>query len=324
MAEDHDVLVTDGLFIYDRHFSAMKQAGLNPERLDEPKASTSTLIQNLSGKRGYILGGTESVTDEVVAAADSLEVIVFTGAGYREYIPGHSLATERGIAIANTPGTNADAVAEYTIALILLMTREIPTIGRTGSQNFSTVTALADSTVGIIGLGNVGMAVAAKLRGLGVRSLQYSSRRRKYALEPLYDMHSVDLDTLLSTSDIVTIHAASYQEDPILSSNHLARMKPGSLLVNAAFPEAVHQASLRSELESGRIRAAFDGPPTVGMDDIPLSNWFCSNTQTAYNTRSALDFTSDIATESLIDILTGNPCQNVVNPEYARYANKQD
>src|SRR5207244_3159783 len=118
----------------------------------------------------------------VISAADKLKAIVFTGAGYKEFIPGLAEATAKGIAVANAPGGNAAAVAEYTLTLILAMTRNVFGLGRTGKDNFRTTPSLHDLEVGIIGLGSVGLLVALNLKSLGVNSIRYFTPHRKYHL----------------------------------------------------------------------------------------------------------------------------------------------
>ena len=127
------ILITDSLFFFSEHEKELQEAGYEIDRLDTPTATEEQLVEHLQGKVGYLMGGIEKVTDKVVDAASELKVIIFTGSDWRNFIPGHARATERGIAIANTPGANAFAVSEYTIALILAMVRDVFELGRTGS-----------------------------------------------------------------------------------------------------------------------------------------------------------------------------------------------
>lgn len=160
-------LITDSLFIFPEHEKQLMGAGYEIERLDTPVATEEQLVLAVKGKVGYILGGIEKITDKVIDAADQLKAIIFTGADWINFIPGHKRATERGIAIANTPGANAYAVAEYTIMLILAMTRNIFELGKTGSVKFQTTRSLKQLSVGIIGMGNIGSRVARILKALG-------------------------------------------------------------------------------------------------------------------------------------------------------------
>ena len=109
------ILITDSLFIFPEHEKRLRDAGFEITRLDKPKATEEELIEAVKGKHGYILGGVEHITDKVIVSADVLEAICFTGSDWRHFIPGHESATKKGIAIANCPGVNAAAVAEYPV-----------------------------------------------------------------------------------------------------------------------------------------------------------------------------------------------------------------
>ena len=82
------ILVTDSLFIFPKHEQQLKDAGYEVVRLDKPEASEDELCEAVKGTVGYILGGVEKVTDKVIEAADNLRAIVFSGIGYKGFIPG--------------------------------------------------------------------------------------------------------------------------------------------------------------------------------------------------------------------------------------------
>src|ERR1700710_62447 len=145
-----EVLVTDSLFVYPEHEALLAKNGYSVFRLDKPKATEAELCDAIKGKVGYILGGVESVTARVVDAADTLKVIAFTGSGFSEFIPGHATATAKGIAITAAVGGNANSVAEYTLALILMMTRRIPLLSVRGGSSFLVGDEFQDLTVGVV------------------------------------------------------------------------------------------------------------------------------------------------------------------------------
>src|SRR6266508_4313994 len=86
------ILITDSLFVFPEHESILRSEGYEIIRLDKPDASEQELIKAVEGKVGYILGGIEKVTENVINAADTLRAIVFTGADWRQFIPGHAVA----------------------------------------------------------------------------------------------------------------------------------------------------------------------------------------------------------------------------------------
>lgn len=308
-----EILITDTLFILAEHEQALQDAGYAIERFDTPAATEEELVKHIKGKMGYILGGTEKVTDSVIDAADELRAILFTGADWRNFIPGHASATERGIAIANTPGANAYAVAEYTIALILAMTRNIFELGRTGTKTFETASSLNQLIVGIVGMGTIGSRIARILHALGAQEIIYYSRVRKRDVEEETGARFAELNDLLGRSDIVTLHASKEAGTGFIGKDQLAAMKDGALLVNCGFHGGVDSHALYTELKTGRLRAAQDDPADERFDALPLSTWFNSNASTAFNTREAVKTTSDMAVASLLNLLSTGEDQYKVN-----------
>jgi len=301
------ILITDSLFIFPEHEKQLTDAGYEIERLNTATATEEQLIKHISGKVGYILGGIEKITDKVIDAADQLKVVAFTGADWINFIPGHASATARGIAIVNTPGANAYAVSEYTITLMLAMTRNIFELGRTGTKKFETTPSLNQLTIGIIGMGTIGSRVARILHTLGAKEIIYYSRMQKPDVEKETGARFVPMDDLLTQSDIVTLHASKEAGAGFIGKEQLAKMKDGALLINCGFTGAVNADALFTELQTSRIRAAQDDPVDDRFSSLPFSAWFSSNSHTAYNTHEANKTASDMATKSLLNILeTGN------------------
>lgn len=311
--EKEKILITDSLFIFKEHEEMLRQAGYEIERLDKPAATENELAQAIKGKVGYIIGGIEKVTDKVIETADKLRAVVFTGSDWMQFIPGHAIATKKGILIANTPGANTYAVAEYTIALMLAMTRNIFELGRTGKAAFQTTQSFRELTVGIIGMGNIGSKVASMLKGLETKKLIYYSRRRKPEVEQQTGASFVGLETLLKTSDIVTLHFSKEAGDSFIDKKELSLMKTGALIINCGFTGAINREALFAELESGRLRAAHDDPLGQEFDSLPLSVWFNSNSHTAFNTHEANAVASDMAVKSMLNLLSKKADKYKVN-----------
>lgn len=309
-----NILITDSLFIFPEHEQKLRDAGFEITRLDKPAATEEELIDAVKGKSGYILGGIEHITDKVIESADMLEAICFTGSDWRHFIPGHESATQKGIAVTNCPGANSYAVAEYTMALMLAMTREIFDLGRTGTKTFKTTKSLQDSTVGIVGMGHIGEKVARILKTFGVKEVLYFSRTRKESLEQEIGMRYVSMEELLKASDVVTLHTSKQAGKGYFTKEYLEMMKDGALLVDCSFRGSVDEESLYSELEQGRLRAAFDaGSQEERFKQLPVSVWYVSNTSTAFNTGCANQLASDMATESIINLLTTGTDKYKVN-----------
>ena len=318
MAEK-DILITDSLFIDKTNEEELKRAGFHVTRLDKPEATEEELIVALKGKHGYILGGVEKCTKRVIDSTDSLEAIVFAGAGYQVFIPAWEEATKKGIAIANAPGRNAASVAEYTVTMILVLLRNLFELGRIGTKKFETTMSVRDAIFGIVGMGNVGKMVAYDLKALGAKQILYYNRSRKPELEESLGIKYKSLEELLKDSDVVTLHASKEAGEKYIGTKELKMMKNGAILINASFASAVDFDALKKEIKEGRLKAAYDTPPDGKYDDLPIGGFFTSNSEAAYNTKEALATVSSMVTKSMINLLKSGEDEYLVNPEYKEH-----
>jgi phosphoglycerate dehydrogenase-like enzyme len=304
------ILVTDSLFIFDEHVKQLEDAGYEIERLDKPRATEEELCQALKGKVGYILGGIEQVTDKVIDAADELKAIAFTGSDWRAIIPGWQRALEKGVKIANAPGANAFAVAEFSVAVALAMQRNLFELGRTGDKKFETTKSFKDSIVGVLGAGHIGSKIVIFSRVFQPAKILYFSRSEKDGVEAEYS----DLDSLLSQSDIIFM-ALPGAVGTLFNKEKLHLIKRGSLLVSISPMNVIDFDALLPLLKEGRLRATTDWPiPIQGYKDLPLSTWFNTNDHAAYNTYEAAQKGSDMSTQSLLNLLETGQDQYMVNP----------
>src|SRR5579859_7220581 len=251
------VLITDSLFIFPEHEEKMRAAGLEVERLNKLQATEDELIAALQGKNGYILGGIEEVTDKVIAAANDLRVIAFTGADWAAHIPGHETATKKGIVITNTPGNTTFAVAEFAITLMLMMLRRVMELGGPGKADFITCPSLADVRIGVVGMGRIGERVTRLLLALGAKEVSYYNRTRKPQLESELGITYRDLNELLGTCNVITNHVST-QAGQIFSRDVITHFQPETLFVNAASHLAVDMDALYEAITNRGVRAAFD------------------------------------------------------------------
>jgi glyoxylate reductase len=189
-----------------------------------------------------------------------LKLVANFGVGYDRL--GIEELRRRGIAVANTPGVLSAATADLTFALILAVRRRVvegDARVRRGEWRGSWADGflaeeLTGSTLGIIGLGRIGQAVARRAQGFELRVL-YAQRRRSET-----DLGEFrELDELLAESDLVTIHAPLTPETRgLLDARRLALLRDGAAVVNTARGEIVDESALAAELVSGRLRAGLD------------------------------------------------------------------
>lgn len=308
------ILVTDTLFIFDKHVKQLEEAGFEVVRIEKSDSTEDEMVEAVKGKVGYLIGGIEKVTDKVIDAADELKAIVFVGADWAGYIPGHEAATKKGIAIANAPGANKYAVAEYTITLLLIMLRRVPELSRIGNKSFLTTDSLPDITVGIVGLGKIGEQVVRMLRGLGARKIIYWNRTRKPELEKELKLEYKELEEVVSESDVLTNHLASLA-GVVFDQNLISKLKANAIIINTGSEANFDFDALYEVLKADKARAAFDHKPhDPNFDELPIEVWFCSQGDgTAYNTHLANRIASDMATASVINLLTTGKDQHKVN-----------
>jgi len=296
------VLVTDTLFITDEHIRKIEDSGYVVERLEKADATENELIKALQGKTGYILGGIEKVTSRVIASAKDLKAIAFTGADWQAIIPGWETAKDRGIKISNAPGANSPAVAEFSIALALLMQRNLIEVGRTGDVKFQTTRTLHNATIGVIGAGKIGTRIIKSVLRFEPRKVQYYSRTQKSEIDSL-GVEFTDLNNLLESSDVIFV-AAPGSAGRILDKEAITNIKNDALLVHISPFNMIDFDALLERLKTGSIRAAIDWPaPNEEFLKLPNHIWYNTNNHTAYNTHSVIKLCSDMGTKSLLNLL---------------------
>lgn len=304
------ILITDSLFISSKHEQKLSEAGFEIERLDKPEATEDELVQAIKGKDGYILGGVEKLTNKIIDSADSLKAIVFTGIGYKDFIPNHEYVTGKGIKIANTPDAPTHAVAEWAMTMALAMSRNIFDLGRIGEKKFMTSKGIENQHVGIIGLGRIGKEIAEMLQPFRPASISYFSKHKHNDSQVEYK----ELGTLLQESDIVFLCVSKDAGRHFFGKDQLSQMKDGSLLVTFTAEDIVDEVALLAELKTGRIRVVSDHPiQNTESNDLPMGVWFCFNASNAFNTVTEIKLCSDMATDSMINLLKTGDDQNRVN-----------
>ena len=237
-------------------------------------------------------------------------------------------ATDRGIPVANTPGKNAEAVAELTIAFALLLLRKVPRASRhlldggamtesvyDGREYFGR--EVAGATLGLVGLGHVGREVAPRAQALGFNLIASDP----WVSDPAVPgVEMVKLDDLLARSDIVSIHARATPENHhMFSHEQFERMRPGALLINTARESLVDEDALLDALEQGIVAgAALDvvEHPAAGTSHPLLSvpNVLITP-HIGGATAETLSRGARVAVAAVVDLIAGRPPSPLVNPE---------
>jgi D-3-phosphoglycerate dehydrogenase len=232
----------------------------------EPDLTADDLAARIGGFDGLVVRSTK-VERSVFEAADRLALVVRAGAGTNT-IDTDAAATH-GVFVCNVPGRNAAAVAELTMGLLLAIDRRIPDNvidlreGRWDKARYSKAGGLLGSTIGILGLGSIGLAVAERAAGFGIRvqSLGKTGRAAHVVAraEELGITMCDSLGELLSSSDIVSVHVPSSADTRhLVDEGFLAQLRPGAILLNTSRGDVVDERALLAALEAGAVRAGLD------------------------------------------------------------------
>lgn len=210
-------------------------------------------------------------TARVLDAAPRLRLISIWGTGF-EHVD-LAAAHARGITVTHTPGVNAHAVAEHTVALILAVLRRIPHMDatmRAGNWPRERLTQLEGKTLGIVGLGAIGQRVAALAKPFGVRLLAWT-RTNGDPRAAAAGAQWTPIEMLLGESDVVSLHLRLAPETTnFLSTTRLAMMKRSAILINTARAALVERSALLVALRDGQIAGA--GLDVFHTEPIPASD----------------------------------------------------
>lgn len=288
--------------------------------LSRDKDDERSLISGLDGAWATV-AGSEPYTEAVFDASPNLRAILRWGTGSDAI--DIDAATSAGVAVVTTPGVNAEAVADMALALMLACIRRLHRLDaavRDASWRTEPATGdLAGATVGIVGLGAIGRAVARRLSGFGCRIT---------ALEPNPDpavvaQHQIelvrDLETMLPRLDALTLHIPLTEDSKhLIGAGELALLPRHAVIVNTARGELIDQAALIEALHSGQIAAAgldvFEHEPDVHPDLLACPNAVLIPHlgSATVSTRLAM---ANLAADNLLAALDGKPPPTPLNPE---------
>ncbi|WP_299420967.1 D-glycerate dehydrogenase [Sphingomonas bacterium] len=228
---------------------------------------------------------TDTIDEDVIeAAGDRLKLIANFGNGV-DHID-LKAARARGILVTNTPGVLTDDTADMTMALILSVPRRLAEgekLARSGEWRGWSPGAMlghriGGKTLGIVGMGRIGQAVAVRARGFGLTVHYHNRHRLPEPLEvELGATWHADLDEMLGGSDFVTIHTPhTDQTEHVIDARRLALLKPEAYLINTSRGTAIDEAALIDALEAGRLAGAgldvFEHEPAIDTRLLALAN----------------------------------------------------
>ena len=292
---------------------------------DEGAPSRETLLEEMKDADGLISGLTFRVDDELMAASGKLKVISNYAVGYDNIDV--AAATKRGILVTNTPDVLTAATADLAFLLILATARrafEANEFMRSGKwkvwgPDLLVGMEVSGSTIGIIGMGKIGAAVAKRASGFGMKIL-YTSTKRRTEVEESTGAQFVGLDELLKESDIVTVHCLlNEQTRNMIGEEQFRMMKKTAIFINTARGTIVDQKALYKACAEKWIWAA--GLDVYEKEPVPLDDPILklSNVTTLPHIASASNVARNgmarKAATNLIYALDGKRPPDLLNPE---------
>ena len=301
-----------------------QECDVRANREDRPMGRAD-LLEAVAGADGFLSMITDAVDAELLDAAPRLRVVSNLAVGYNNIDV--AAATARGIVVTNTPGILTEATAELAFALILAAARRVVDLDRRTRAGEWTCWApllflsreVSGKTLGVVGLGRIGRAVARRARAFGMRVLYHSRSRLEAEEERDLGVEYAEKDELLATADFVSLHVPlSAETRHLIGRRELGLMKPTAYLINTSRGPVVDEAALVEALKARRIEGAgldvYENEPMLApglaaLDNAVLLPHVGSAT---VETRTKM---ARMAAENLLSALRGERPAHVVNPE---------
>jgi len=296
----------------------LKQVGQVDVKTGMPKED---LIACIGEYDALAVRSETKVTAEVIAAAKNLKIIGRAGVGVDNIdVP---VASERGIIVVNSPEGNTMAAAEHTVALLLALSRCIPQAqaslkeGKWERSKYMGV-EVYNKVLGVIGLGKIGREVAKRMQSFGMQVLAFDPFLTDESAAAL-GVGKVDVDTLLSGSDYITLHTPKTKDtEKMINDAAFAKMKDGVRIVNVARGGIIDEPALLRAVESGKVAgAALDvfevEKDPAAIKDLVACERIVTTPHLGASTEEAQDKVAVDIAEQIVDVLNGKPARSAVN-----------
>jgi len=291
-----------------------------PERI--PRAE---LLQRVASKDALVCLLTEKIDDELLAAGPGLRIVANVAVGYDNInVPA---CTVRLVVATNTPGGLDETTADFAWTLLMAIARRLlegDQLARSGQWAGWGLDQLCGAdvwgkTLGLVGLGRIGRAVARRAMGFRMRVIYNDAIRAPEEAERDLHVEFVDRDTLFAQSDFISLHVPLLPDTRhLISAERLAKMKPTACLINTSRGPVVDEAALAEALQKGRIAGAaldvYEQEPKIhpglpGLKNVILAPHIAS---ASLETRTKM---ACMAAENVVAKLSGRRPANALNPE---------
>lgn len=276
------------------------------------------LVAALAGADA-VIASSDPYNERTLVACPRLRVLVRWGTGVDTV--DLDACTAAGVLACNAPGLNVEAVADHTLGVMLALARRLTyqtAVMRAGGWEEVRGVDLWRKTVGIVGFGAVGRAVARRLAGFQCRVMAFDPLLPPGAVEAT-GAEPAELEALFSTADFVSLHASLTPETRgLVSAVMLGRMKPSAFLVNTARGPLVDEAALVCALREGRIAGAaidaFESEPLPADHPLRAMPNCLATPHSAFNTQETADAVNAAVAEQVVDALQGRRPRFLLNP----------
>jgi len=316
------ITILDMGLSFDKEKRILSEHGIEADYI--PLEGTNDANKIVSCMKGYdfVLAGPELWSREVIEGVKGkLKMIVRLGTGVDKV--DIAAATKYGIAVCNTPGTNACSVAQHALALMLDLSMSVTRYDRNmrkGKVNRTYANDLIGKTVGLLGFGSISKELAQLLSGFRVRILYYDIVRND-EIGRRFHAEYVELDELIGQSDYISLHLPLTQAtEGLVDIDFLKRMKPTAYLINTSRGGIVKESDLVEALRRGMIAGAgldvFENQPLsqdsplLELENVVLTPYV------AFSSRLGNDRTFETAINSVLDYCWGREIKNLLNPGY--------
>jgi phosphoglycerate dehydrogenase-like enzyme len=321
------VLVTARAVLVNGRASQDMMIGAGCDMVDSDKAGPlpeDDLIRQLQGCHA-VIASSDLYSERVFAACPELKIVSRCGVGIDSV--DLNAATSAGVVVTNTPGAMTEAVADYTFGLLLALARHIvagDALMRKGGWGELAGTLVYGKTIGLVGAGMIGQAVARPAAGFSMKILAFDpplqAAHKAGKVANLPPMQFVCLEELLAASDFVCIHAPNLPETKgMFNANLFAQMKRTAYVINTARGALVNEPELIATLESGQIAGAaidvFNKEPLPKDDPLRTVPNCLLTPHNAFNAMEAAETMSRISAENVLSLMRGNRPEFTCNPD---------
>ena len=290
----------------------------------QPDLDGDTLPQAVNDAEVLVVRSTK-ITSETIGAAASLRLIIRAGAGTNTI--DKDAAAARRIPVCNVPGKNAVAVAELAMGLLIAIDRRIPEnvtdlrAGRWNKKKYSVAQGLMGRHMGILGLGAIGLAVAERARAFGIHVYVVDkpdrSAKTRETLASLGLLTVPDLDTLLGTCDIISLHVPSAAETKgMVDAEFLDKLQPGAIIINASRGDVIDEEALLAAMNHKGIRAGLDvyaDEPSAGEGTFSSALAIHPNTCGTHHIGASTDQAQEAVSEGVLEVINAFVDGNVMH-----------